>query len=64
MFLVTTDHSQSNETRFSIDLLEGEMKMQVVVSPEGIIIDAFDGDEHVGTEGMMYDEWYEWVRNV
>ena len=63
MFLVTTDHSQSNETRFSIDL-EGEMKMQVVVSPEGIIMDAFDGDEHVGTEGMMYDEWYEWVRNV
>ncbi len=63
MTLVTTDHSQSNETRFSIDL-EGEMKMQVVVSPEGIIMDAFDGDEHVGTEGMMYDEWYEWVRNV
>jgi hypothetical protein len=61
--LVTTDHSQSNETRFAIDL-EGKMQMQVIVSPQGIILDAFDGDEHVGTQGMMYDEWYEWVSEV
>lgn len=32
--------------------------LSVKVTSEGIIIDCFDGDEHVATKGMTADEWF------
>lgn len=36
-------------------------RLQVTLSGEGIIIDAYDtaGQEVLGTVGRMYDEWHE-----
>ena len=70
---VTTDHSQEGETRFHIDIDDGR-SMVVIVTTEGIIMDVFavsehidysdnppGEDEHLGTAGMMFDEWADWV---
>ena len=59
--------------RFMIDLGDGR-NMTVNVTSEGVIMDVFglqendaDGmvhdDLHLGTAGMMFDEWAEWVEN-
>lgn len=32
--------------------------LSVKLTSEGIIIDCFDGDEHVGTKAMTADEWF------
>ena len=66
---VTTDHSQEGETRFHIDIDDGR-SMVVIVTTEGIIMDVylsprtdesdltgFDKPMHLGTMGMMFDEW-------
>ena len=60
--------------RFEIDLGDGR-NMTVNVTSEGIIMDVFglqedeaDGmvhdDLHLGTAGMMFDEWAEWVEDT
>lgn len=41
--------------------VDGEEVLQVVVTDEGVIIDAFRGDEHLGTRGMTASEWFEEV---
>ena len=75
---VTTDHSQEGETRFHIDI-DNDRSMVVIVTIEGIIMDVFgraehmaEGselptateDDHLGTAGMMFDEWAEWVEDT
>jgi len=60
--------------RFMIDLGDGR-NMTVNVTSEGVIMDVFglqendaDGmvhdDLHLGTAGMMFDEWAEWVEDT
>ena len=60
--------------RFEIDLGDGR-NMTVNVTEEGIIMDVFGlqedeangmvrDDRHLGTAGMMFDEWAEWVSEV
>ena len=59
--------------RFMIDLGDGR-NMTVNVTSEGIIMDVFavsehidysdnppGEDEHIGTVGMMFDEWADWI---
>jgi len=60
--------------RFMIDLGDGR-NMTVNVTSEGVIMDVFErqpeggdydllhGDEdvHLGTAGMMFDEWADWI---
>lgn len=38
--------------------VDGEEVLQVVVTDEGVIIDAFRGEDHLGTRGMTADEWF------
>ena len=58
--------------RFMIDLGDGR-SMTVNVTDEGIIMDVYGlqedeangmvrDDLHLGTVGMMFDEWAEWVQ--
>ena len=53
--------------RFEIDLGDGR-NMTVNITGEGIIMDVFQNhpgfDEHLGTAGMMFDEWAEWVEDT
>ena len=45
----------------TFELGDGTETLQVTVTEEGVIMDAyFDGDM-VGTVGMMADEWFDWV---
>lgn len=54
--------------RFMIDLGDGR-NMTVNVTEEGIIMDVYSLDEddgvrdhyHLGTVGMMFDEWADWL---
>ena len=55
------------DSRMEIDLGDGRY-LNVVVTREGIIMDVFvrrpeyaDQDEYLGTAGMMFDEWADWV---
>lgn len=36
--------------------------IQIVITDEGIILDAFNGDEHLGTVGRTFDEWFQYVK--
>jgi len=48
-------------TPTTFELGDGTETLQVTVTEEGVIMDAyFDGDM-VGTVGMMADEWFDWV---
>jgi hypothetical protein len=64
--------------RFMIDLGDGR-NMTVNVTSEGIIMDVYerqpeggdydllntsDEDVHLGTAGMMFDEWADWVEDT
>jgi hypothetical protein len=44
-------------TRRSIDFLDGR-SLEVVVTSEGVIFDAYVGDTLIGTCGMTFDEWH------
>lgn len=35
--------------------------LEVVVTHEGVIMDAYRNDEHIGTRGMTADEWFAFV---
>ena len=38
-----------------------DKQMIVGVTEEGIIMDVYNDDDLLGTVGMMFDEWAEWV---
>jgi len=47
---------------FSVDVGdESDRKMMIFVSHEGIVMDVYENDLQLGTTGMMYDEWADWV---
>tara|TARA_B110001454_G_scaffold96476_1_gene91356 strand:- start:2894 stop:3124 length:231 start_codon:yes stop_codon:yes gene_type:complete len=37
--------------------------LTIIVTPEGVIMDAYKADEHRGTIGMTYEEWWEFIAN-
>ena len=41
---------------FDFDLDDGRV-LDVTITHEGIIMDVFRNMEHLGTAGMMFDEW-------
>ena len=43
-----------------IDLDDGRV-LDVNITHEGIIMDVFRNMEHLGTAGMMFDEWADWI---
>jgi hypothetical protein len=63
---VTTDYSQKGETRFHVDTVD-RRQLAIIITHEGIIMDVFSKigydmeHEHLGTVGMMFDEWADWI---
>jgi len=62
---LTVDEDDHKE--FSVTLGDGRI-LNINVTHEGVIMDVFerrpeyaDQDEHLGTAGMMFDEWADWV---
>jgi alpha-L-arabinofuranosidase len=45
--------------QFNVSL--DDKQMVVGVTEEGIIMDVYNDDDLLGTVGMMFDEWAEWV---
>jgi hypothetical protein len=76
MSIIYTETKSDKDSRTWIDIGDGR-NMTVNVTSEGIImdvyqiVDVFDNPnaepvgehtEHVGTAGMMFDEWADWVQ--
>jgi len=61
---VTGTVIEARDDGYVVDLGDGR-NLIVNVTDEGIIMDVFDGlfpeDEHLGTVGMMFDEWADWI---
>tara|TARA_B110001454_G_scaffold8404_1_gene7961 strand:+ start:2402 stop:2614 length:213 start_codon:yes stop_codon:yes gene_type:complete len=54
------EHSRlDGDERFHVSL-DGSVLI-VAVTGEGIIMDVYDDDDLLGTVGMMFEEWAEWV---
>lgn len=77
MSIIYTETLSDKDSRTEIDLGDGR-KMTINITGEGIIMDVYerqpeggdydllntsDEDVHLGTAGMMFDEWAEWVEN-
>ena len=71
MSIIYTETKSATDSRMDIDLGD-DRKMTVTITREGIIFDVFglrivqvDGmvydDVHLGTVGMTYEEWGDWV---
>ena len=71
MSIIFTETKSTTDSRMDIDLGD-DRTMTVTVTGEGIIFDVFgpkvvqvDGmvydDVHLGTVGMTYEEWGDWV---
>ena len=64
--IVYTQTRSATDSRTEIDLRDG-LYMTVNITGEGVIMDVYlrgftpDTDTHLGTAGMMYDEWADWV---
>lgn len=52
---------RDDSIRRSVDLLDGRL-LEVIITDEGVILDAYVGDTLVGTVGMTFDEWHFDVR--
>jgi len=71
MSIIYTETKSATDSQMDIDLGD-DRKMTVTITGEGIIFDVFglrivqvDGmvydDVHLGTVGMTYEEWGDWV---
>jgi len=60
-----------SDTQTEIDLHDGRY-LNVNITHEGIVMDVYDAkvrgkfrdrreDKHLGTVGMMFDEWANWI---
>ena len=68
--IIYTKTTSDKDSRTEIDLGDGR-GMTINITGEGIIMDVWqladDGpelsirDRHLGTAGMMFDEWADWV---
>ncbi len=66
---VTVTNNGLGRSHTEVGLGDGRF-MTINITHEGIILDVFastcadwaePGDEHLGTAGMMFDEWADWV---
>jgi len=55
---LATNKPLDDTVRRVYELGEGTV-LEVKLTHEGVIIDAFGGEEHVGTHGMTAHEWYD-----
>jgi hypothetical protein len=73
MSIIYTETKSDKDSRTEIDIGDGRM-LTINITGEGIIMDvwkkaddvdeigsALSCDEHLGTAGMMFDEWADWV---
>lgn len=63
--IIYTETRSATDSRTEIDIGDGRL-MTINITGEGIIMDVFAGmpglkGDHLGTAGMMFDEWAEWV---
>jgi alpha-L-arabinofuranosidase len=49
-----------SDNRTEINLGDGQ-NLTINITGEGIIMDVVEDDYHLGTVGMMFDEWADWV---
>lgn len=40
---------------------DGDRQLEVKVTDEGVILDAWEHDELIGTMGMTFEEWWEYT---
>ena len=67
MSIIYTETKSDSDSRTEIDIGDGR-HMTVSITGEGIIMDVFvrrpeyaDQDEYLGTAGMMFDEWADFI---
>ena len=67
MSIVYEHVSEGGNERFHVDLGDSR-HLLVNVTGEGVIMDVFarrpeyaDQDEHLGTVGMTFEEWADWI---
>mgnify|MGYP001560314752 FL=1 len=62
MSIIYEHLSQGGCEDFNV-LLDDGRALNVRVSDEGIVMDVFglQDDLHLGTVGMMFDEWADWI---
>lgn len=75
MSIIYTETKSDKDSRTDIDIGDGRL-MSIVITEEGVIMDVFerqpeggdydllntsDEDVHLGTVGMMFDEWADWI---
>jgi len=65
MSIIYTETLSDAESRTDIDIGDGRT-LTVNITGEGIIMDVYGSkadthQPHLGTAGMMFDEWAEWI---
>jgi len=78
MSIIYTETLSDAESRTEIDIGDGR-RLMINITGEGIIMDVFerqpeggdydllntsDEDVHLGTAGMMFDEWADWIIGI
>jgi len=67
MSITYTETKSDTDSRTEIDIGNGRM-LTINIIGESLVMDVYepgfrniDFDKHIGTVGMMFDEWAEWV---
>jgi hypothetical protein len=67
MSIIYTETLSDKDSRIEIDIGDGRM-LTINIIGEGLIMDVYepgfrniDFDKHIGTVGMMFDEWADWI---
>ena len=63
-----TETKSDTDSRMEIDI-GGGRTLNIIITDEGVIMDVYGLDEddgvrdhyHLGTVGMMFDEWADWI---
>ena len=65
MSILYTETLSDVDSRTEIDIGDGR-HLWAIITHEGVIMDLYgfqedDDDLHLGTVGMMFDEWADWI---
>jgi len=67
MSITYTETKSDTDSRTEIDIGDGRT-LTISITGEGLIMDVYepgfrniDEDKHIGTVGMMFDEWADWI---
>ena len=67
MSIIYTETKSDTDSRMWIDIGDGR-NLSITITDEGVIMDVYepgfrniDEDKHIGTVGMMFDEWADWI---